>query len=84
MTDKYASLEQYLRHLPVSEEEVTLTFERIDEFLFQPLPRPAREEHAWWGNQKQGIRVETNAWMDAGWLVEIVNLREEWVRFVRQ
>ena len=34
MIDKYASLEQYLRHLPLSEEEVT--FERIDELLNEP------------------------------------------------
>ena len=84
MVDKYASLEQYLRHLPTGEEEVTISFERIDEFLFQPLPRSAREEYSWWENQRQGIQVETNAWMDAGWMVDSVDLREKWVRFVRQ
>jgi hypothetical protein len=84
MVNKYASLEQYLRHLPVCEEEVTISFERIDEFLFQPLPHSARDEYSWWENQRQGIQVETNAWMDAGWMVDSVDLREEWVRFVRQ
>lgn len=84
MIDKYASLEQYLRHLPSSEEEVTLTFERIDEFLKDPLPTSAREDYSWWENQRQGMQVESNSRMDAGWLVEVVDLREKWVRFVRQ
>jgi hypothetical protein len=84
MSDKYASLEQYLRHLPISEEEVTLTFERIDELLIEPLPTSAREDYLWWENQRRGMQVETVAWMDAGWMVEVVDLREKWVRFVRQ
>jgi len=28
--------------------------------------------------------VEVNAWMDAGWMVEIVDLNQKWVKFVRQ
>ena len=84
MTDKYASIETYLRHLPVSQEEVTLSFESIEQILEDILPSSAREDHQWWGNQKQGTQVESNAWMDAGWMVETVDLREQWVRFVRQ
>lgn len=84
MTGKYAALEQYLRDLPVSQDEEMLTFERIEQILNDSLPSFAHEDRAWWGNQKQGIQIETNAWMDAGWLVEIVDLKEKWVRFVRQ
>jgi hypothetical protein len=82
--DKYYPLEKYLRDLPVAQEEVTLTFERIEQVLNDPLPAQAREPGPWWGNQKRGIHVETNAWMDAGWMVETVDLNEKWVRFVRQ
>jgi|SRR6266498_3869443 len=84
MDGKYTLLEQYLRDLPISEEEITLTFERIEQILGDSLPSFAHEDSAWWGNQKQGIQIETNAWMDAGWMVEIVDLHEKWVRFVRQ
>ena len=44
----------------------------------------AFEDEPWWGNQKPGTQVESLAWMDAGWMVDIVNLHEKWVRFVRQ
>ena len=36
MIGKYASLEEFLRKLPLSEEEVTLTFEQINELLNEP------------------------------------------------
>jgi len=84
MPDKYTPLEQYLRDLPVGQEDVKLTFEHIEQILNDQLPAAACEEREWWGNQKQGTNVEALAWMDAGWLVEIVNLDEKWVRLVRQ
>lgn len=84
MTDKFTLLEQYLRGLHVSQEEVTLTFDLIEGILHDTLPPPAYQDGAWWGNQKQGTQVEVIAWMDAGWMVEVVDLNEKWVRFVRQ
>lgn len=84
MADNYIPLEKYLRQLPASQEEITLTFEHIEQILNQPLPLAAHEEAAWWGNQKQGTQVETIAWMSAGWMVDTVDLKEMWVRFVRQ
>ena len=84
MTGNYEPLERYLRGLPVSQEDVTLTFIVIEQILNDALPASAQQESGWWGNQKQGTQVESIAWMDAGWLVEIVDLSEKWVRFVRQ
>ena len=84
MTGKYDPLEKYLRRLPVSQEQITLSFQSIEQELNDTLPQSAREDRDWWGNQKQGTTVETIAWMDAGWLVDTVDLREKWVRFVRQ
>jgi len=84
MTGKYDPLEKYLRALPLSQEKITLSFESIEQVLNDQLPPSAREEPDWWGNQKQGTTVESIAWMDAGWMVDIVDLREKWVRFVRQ
>ena len=80
----FSLLENYLRKLPVEQEDIVLTFESIEEILKEPLPAAARQEHPWWQNQKPGFDVESIAWMDAGWMVEIVDLRNQWVRFVRQ
>jgi len=84
MSEKYAPLEQFLRKLPSDQQEVTLSFEIIEGILHDTLPPSAHEHQAWWGNQKKGTHVEAIAWMDAGWLVETVDLRGMWVRFVRQ
>ncbi len=84
MTGKYDPLEKYLRALPKSQEKITLSFESIEQVLNDRLPPSAHEHRAWWGNQKQGTHVEAIAWMDAGWMVDTVNLHEKWVRFVRQ
>jgi hypothetical protein len=84
MTGKYYPIEKFLRGLPASQEQVTLSFERIEQVLNDQLPPSAHEHRAWWGNQKKGTHVEAIAWMDAGWMVDTVDLREKWVRFVRQ
>ena len=84
MVDNYTPLEKYLRELPASEDEITLTFEHIEQILSGPLPLSAKEDVAWWGNQKQGTQVETIPWMNAGWMVDTVDLKERWVRLVRQ
>jgi len=41
MADKYPPLEKYLRDLPASQDEVTLTFERIEQILNSTLPPSA-------------------------------------------
>ena len=41
MADKYTALEKYLRDLPASQDEVTLTFERIEQILNFTLPPSA-------------------------------------------
>ena len=84
MPYEFETLQQYLRELPVAQDQVTLTFELIEKILNDILPPSAYQDVLWWGNQKQGTQVESIAWMDAGWMVEIVNLNEKWVRFVRQ
>ncbi len=81
---KYSPLEEYLRSLPVIQQDVTLTFEFIEQVLNDQLPLEAYGEREWWGNQKKGTNVEAIPWMDAGWMVDTVEFMEKWVRFVRQ
>ena len=84
MEGKYDPLEKYLRSLPVSQDDVLMTFEFIEQVLNDQLPVEAYGEYEWWGNQKPGMTVELIPWMDAGWMVDKVEFREKWVRFVRQ
>ena len=84
MACEYDLLVIYLRDLPRSQNEITISFESIEQVVKDRLPQSAYEQRAWWGNQKQGTQVEAIAWMDAGWMVDTVNLSEKWVRFVRQ
>jgi hypothetical protein len=81
---KFEPLERYLRDLPIDKQEVSIAFEQIERILGEPLPPPALDDSLWWGNQKKGTSVETIPWMDAGWMVDTVDLSEKRVKFVRQ
>ena len=82
--DKYAPLEQYLRDLPVNQQEVTISFEQIEHIMGEKLPPLAHEDPLWWGNQRKGMFVDVIPWMSAGWMVDKADTREKWVLFVRQ
>ena len=84
MSSKYEPLEQYLRKLPLGQEEVTMNFQLIENLLKDDLPAEAKQEPEWWGNQRQEISIQSIPWMDAGWMVDTVDLHEQWVLFVRQ
>jgi hypothetical protein len=84
MPEKFFPLERYLRDLPLDKQEVTIAFDQIERILGEALPSSAYEDSLWWGNQKQGTFVEALPWMDAGWLVNTVDLNKKLVNFVRQ
>lgn len=83
MTGKYTPLENYLRDLPETQKEVSLTFERVEKIINDKLPASAYEYQAWWSNHR-GSHVEADAWLNTGWLVDEVNFHGKWVRFVRE
>jgi len=83
MVGKYTPLEHYLHKLPTQQKDVTLTFEQIERTLNDKLPPSAHNHRAWWGNEIDGQHVHAHAWMDAGWKVDTVNFKENWVRFIR-
>ncbi len=83
MPGKYTPLEHYLHGLPVTQKEVTMTFEQIERILNDKLPPSTYEYQAWWANEKEGNHVNARAWANAGWHVDTVNLQGKWVRFVR-
>ncbi len=80
---KYDPLKEYLSSLPPKQNDVTLTFEQLERIIYAKLPHSAFVHRAWWSNERNGVHVSAHAWMGAGWMVETVNQRENWVRFVR-
>lgn len=83
MAGKYSQLENYLRDLPASEKEVTLSFDQIERILNDKLPPSAYEYQQWWENEKEGNHVNARAWANAGWKVESVDFNRKQARLVR-
>ena len=82
MPGKYSPLEEYLRKLPTSQQEETLSFVQIEVILKSKLPASAQEQ-SWWDHATEGNHRNTRAWSNAGWKVDTVHFKEQWVRFVR-
>jgi hypothetical protein len=83
MAGKYTPLENYLRDLPESQREVTLSFEQIERILNAKLPSSAYGYRQWWENEKEGNHVNTRSWSNAGWKVESLDFNEKWVKLIR-
>ena len=83
MTGKYSPLEHYLRELPASQKEVTMSFEQIERILNDKLPPSAYKYQAWWANEKEGNHVNARAWANAGWKIDNVDFNRKLARLVR-
>jgi len=75
---KYQSLLEYLRRS--NQRQVTLTFAEIETLIGGSLPNSARQKRGWWSNRSKGA-LQACAWMEAGYLVQELNLVEERVTF---
>jgi hypothetical protein len=76
---KYAGLESHLKFRGSFVDQVTLKFARIDGLIGSNLPMSAYRDEAWWSNSSSSAHAK--AWLDAGWEVEQVNLKEGTVTF---
>ncbi len=74
---KYYPLHEYLRSL-AQDEPISLTFDQIEAIIGAALPRSARVSRAWWANS---ATPQGQAWLDAGWLIDAVDLGEAWAVF---
>lgn len=83
MAGKYTPLENYLRDLPASQNEVTLRFEEIERILNGTLPSSAYEDRRWWDHETEGNHVSKRAWFNAEWKIEGLDVDEKWVKFIR-
>ena len=74
MPSKYEPLELYLRAIPSTTKEVTLSFAEVERIVGTPLPASAKSHRPWWGNQKDSkTRPQAHAWLSAGFEVDTVN-----------
>lgn len=76
---KYAGLEGHLKFRGAFTSLVKLSFARIDGLIGSNLPMNAYRDPSWWSNASSS--VHTKAWLDAGWEVQEVNLKEGYVTF---
>ncbi len=76
---KYAGLESHLKFRAAFTSQVKLTFARIDGLIGSNLPMNAFRDPAWWSNSSSSVHAK--AWLNAGWEVQEVNLKEGWVIF---
>jgi hypothetical protein len=76
---KYDGLAAHLRFRGAFTRLVKLSFARIDGLIGSNLPMSAYRDEAWWSNSH--LNAHAKAWLDAGWEVQEVNLKEGYAVF---
>ncbi len=76
---KYEGLKRHLKFRSAFTNNVKLSFARIDGLIGSNLPVEAYRSELWWSNSSAASHA--NAWLDAGWEVQEVNLKEGFVVF---
>ena len=81
---KYSGLTGYLKFRGAFTNIVKLSLARIDGLIGSNLPISAYRNEKWWSNISS--TAHDRAWLDAGWEVQKVNLKEGYLVFkkVRQ
>jgi len=76
---KYAGLANHLKFRGAFTRLVKLSFARIDGLIGSNLPMSAYREESWW--RSSSSTAHAKAWLDAGWEVQEVSLKEGYVVF---
>ena len=79
IVSKYSGLEGHLKFRAAFTNTVQLKFARIDGLIGSNLPMAAYRDPAWWSNTSSSTHAK--AWLDAGWEVQEVNLKEGYAIF---
>ena len=83
MAGKYIPLENYLRDLPESQQEVSFSFQQIERILKAKLPSSAYEDQRWWLKETEANHVSARSWTNAGWKVENLDVSQKRVKLIR-
>lgn len=82
---KYVALTRYLLAVPSRETTVTLSFRDLESILAFSIPPSAHKHRPWWANQTDNAgRPQAQGWVDAGFVVDSVNIGAGTVRFARK
>lgn len=76
---KYEALTSYLKFRAAFTDSVKLSFAQIDGIIGDNLPMSAYRSESWWRNSHE--RENPKAWLEAGWKISEVNLKEGYVVF---
>jgi hypothetical protein len=76
---KYGGLTAHLKFRGAFTRLVRLSFARIDGLIGSNLPMSAYRDETWWSNLPSSTHAR--AWLDAGWEVQEVNLKEGFIVF---
>ena len=80
---KYFPLYRSLTQLDSGRETIEMAFRDLESILGGELPKTARNNRAWWSNNRNH-HSQAGAWLDAGFLVNEVDLCVEQVSFIRK
>lgn len=81
---KYDPLRTFLEKTVLHVTEITLSFQQIEAILGFNLPPSARKYREWWANPSiPRDHPYAQAWLAAGWKVDIADLQAERIRFRR-
>jgi len=78
-TTKYGALTRYLKFRGDFTDTVKLPFAKMDGIIGDNLPMNAYNTGSWWNNLPDSPHAR--AWLDAGWNVQEVNLKEGYAIF---
>jgi len=79
VTSKYEGLTKHLKFRAAFTGLVKLSFARIDGLIGSNLPMEAYRSQTWWSNSASSSHAR--GWLEAGWDVQEVNLKEGYVVF---
>jgi hypothetical protein len=79
IVSKYDGLTRHLKFRAAFTNVVKLNFARMDGLIGSNLPMEAYRDESWWSNSPSTAHAK--GWLDAGWEVQEVNLKEGVVVF---
>jgi hypothetical protein len=77
---KYDPLHHHLQRQ--TQSRVAMTFQEVESVIGGPLPASARRHRPWWANDATG-HAHAQAWLEAGYRTEQVDMEAETLVFVR-
>ncbi len=78
---RYAPLAIWLQtQTGTHQKNLLLSFEQIEKIIDDKLPPSARQHRTWWANDSVS-HTQSQQWIEVGWRVSSVNMREERVVF---